>query len=121
MPELTQFGNSAKASLPILPVRYAVLPKRVSVSMHEGVGSEGVTQIGLTQHNYGLHTLRVGCLYLFYVKGARGNLVVAVTSSGPLIQRLAGHKGYVLFPEKLPTFTKSIKTRNGAGKCRRPG
>jgi hypothetical protein len=69
----TKCANCEKAGLPILPVRYAVLPKLVSASMPEGIGGEGVTQIALTQHSYGLRTLRAGWLYLFYVKGARGN------------------------------------------------
>jgi hypothetical protein len=69
----TKCANCEKAGLPILPVRYAVLPRMVSARMPEGISGEGVTQIGLTQHDYGLRTLRKGWIYLFYVKGARGN------------------------------------------------
>ena len=64
--------NCEKAGLAILPARYAVLPKMVGASMPEGIKGDGVTQIGLTQHAYGLRTLREGWVYLFYVKGARG-------------------------------------------------
>ena len=68
----TKCANCEKAGLPILPVRYAVLPRMVSARMPEGISGEGVTQIRLTQHDYGLRTLREGWVYLFYVKGARG-------------------------------------------------
>jgi hypothetical protein len=69
----TKCANCEKAGLPILPVRYAVLPKIISASMPDGISGEGVTQVGLTQHKYGLRTLRQGWVYLFYVEGARGN------------------------------------------------
>ena len=71
MSTITQCPNCGKAGLAILPARYAVLPKMVGASMPEGIKGEGVTQIGLTQHAYGLRTLREGWVYLFYVKGAR--------------------------------------------------
>ncbi|WP_301952116.1 T6SS effector BTH_I2691 family protein [Burkholderia sp. S171] len=69
----TKCANCEKAGLPILPVRYTVVPRMVSASMPEGIGGEGVSEIALTQHSYGLRTLRAGWVYLFYVKGARGN------------------------------------------------
>jgi hypothetical protein len=47
--------------------------------------------------------------------GATGaNLVVAVTSSGPLIQRLAGRKGYVVFLEKVATGISDATARQAA-------
>ena len=133
MSKITQCANCEKAGLPILPVRYAVLPKMVSASTPEGISGEGVTQIGLTQHDYGLRTLREGWVYLFYLKGARGNayweayevtedgllwkganLVIAVTSSGSLIQRLAGRKGYVVILKKIATGISDASARQAA-------
>lgn len=64
--------NCEKGGLPILPVRYTVLPKTVSAKLPEGITGESVTSVALTEHNYGLRTLREGWLYLFYTKGPRG-------------------------------------------------
>ncbi|MGS1054457.1 T6SS effector BTH_I2691 family protein [Burkholderia glumae] len=64
--------NCEKGGLPILPVRYTVLPKTVSAKFPAGITGEGITGVTLTQHNYGLRTLREGWLYLFYSQGPRG-------------------------------------------------
>lgn len=65
--------NCKKSGLPILPVRYTVLPKTVTAKLPGGMSGTGVTNIELHEHHYGLRTLREGWLYLFYVKGARGS------------------------------------------------
>ncbi|QTD93119.1 T6SS effector BTH_I2691 family protein [Burkholderia anthina] len=64
--------NCEKGGLPILPVRYTVLPKTISAKMPAGITGEGITGVTLTEHNYGLRTLREGWLYLFYAQGPRG-------------------------------------------------
>jgi hypothetical protein len=57
---------------------------------------------------------------LYGVKGIVGlastgaNLVVAVSSSGPLIQRLAGRKGYVVFLEKVAGGISDAAARQAA-------
>jgi hypothetical protein len=66
-------ANCKKTGLPILPVRYTVLPKTVSAKLPGGISGTDVTNIELHEHHYGLRTLREGWLYLFYVKGARGS------------------------------------------------
>ncbi|AKM03758.1 T6SS effector BTH_I2691 family protein [Burkholderia pyrrocinia] len=65
-------ANCEKTGLPILPVRYAVLPKTVKAKMPAGIVGDRVTTVGLTEHQYGLRTLRDGWLYLLYEVGARG-------------------------------------------------
>ncbi|WP_144111321.1 T6SS effector BTH_I2691 family protein [Paraburkholderia sp. BCC1886] len=65
-------GNCEKTGLPILPVRYAVLPQTVNAKLPGGISGKSVTDVALSSHHYGLRTLREGWLYLFYVKGARG-------------------------------------------------
>ncbi|MFM0498907.1 T6SS effector BTH_I2691 family protein [Paraburkholderia caffeinilytica] len=66
-------ANCKKTGLPILPVRYTVLPKTVTAKLPGGISGTGVTNIELHEHHYGLRALREGWLYLFYVKGARGS------------------------------------------------
>ncbi|MBN3725185.1 T6SS effector BTH_I2691 family protein [Burkholderia sp. Ac-20379] len=79
--------NCDKTGLPILPVRYTVLPKAVNARMPAGLTGDRVTEVGLAEHHYGLRTLREGWLYLFYEVGARGNNyweAYKVTSDGRL-------------------------------------
>ncbi|KVL01649.1 T6SS effector BTH_I2691 family protein [Burkholderia territorii] len=64
--------NCEKGGLPILPVRYTVVPKIVSAKFPAGITGEGITGVTLTEHNYGLRTLREGWLYLFYSQGPHG-------------------------------------------------
>ncbi|NIF81681.1 hypothetical protein F3J20_30675 [Paraburkholderia sp. Cy-641] len=66
-------ANCEKNGLPILPVRYTVLPKTVKAKIPAGITGARVTDVGLKEHQYGLRTLREGWLYLFYEVGARGN------------------------------------------------
>ncbi|CAB3732338.1 hypothetical protein LMG22037_05696 [Paraburkholderia phenoliruptrix] len=72
-PTEQQCANCKKTGLPILPVRYTVLPKTIAARLPGGISGTGVTNIELHEHHYGLRTLREGWLYLFYVKGARGS------------------------------------------------
>lgn len=69
----TQCANCQKTGLPILPVRYTVLPSTVSAKIPAGISGHGVTDVALSEHRYGVRILREGWLYLFYVKGARGS------------------------------------------------
>jgi hypothetical protein len=66
-------ANCEKTGLPILPVRYTVLPKTVKAKIPAGITGDRVTSIELHEHQYGVRTLRQGWLYLFYEVGARGN------------------------------------------------
>jgi hypothetical protein len=52
--------NCEKTGLPILPVRYSVLPKSVKAVMPEGISGARVTDVALDAHHYGLRTLREG-------------------------------------------------------------
>jgi hypothetical protein len=65
-------ANCEKTGLPILPVRYAVLPNTIKAKMPAGIVGDRVTNVSLSEHQYGLRTLRDGWLYLFYEVGARG-------------------------------------------------
>ncbi|MGS1001626.1 T6SS effector BTH_I2691 family protein [Burkholderia glumae] len=65
-------ANCEKTGLPILPVRYAVLPKNAHLKLPAGITGKGMTDIALQEHQYGLRTLREGWLFVFYERGARG-------------------------------------------------
>jgi hypothetical protein len=65
--------NCEKTGLPILPVRYSVLPKNVKAVIPGGISGVRVTDVALDAHHYGLRTLREGWVYLFYEIGARGH------------------------------------------------
>ncbi|KVO84484.1 hypothetical protein WL30_02755 [Burkholderia ubonensis] len=73
MDTANQCANCEKTGLPILPVRYTVVPNTVAAKLPAGIGGHGVTDVKLTEHRYAVRTLRAGWLYLFYVKGARGS------------------------------------------------
>jgi hypothetical protein len=64
--------NCYKTGLPILPVRYSVLPKKVKAVIPGGISGARVTDVALDAHHYGLRTLREGWVYLFYEVGPRG-------------------------------------------------
>lgn len=79
--------NCEKTGLPILPVRYSVLPKNVKALMPKGINGARVTDVALNAHHYGLRTLREGWVYLFYEVGPRGSRyweAYKVTSDGRL-------------------------------------
>lgn len=65
--------NCLKTGLAILPLRYAVLPRKVKAVMPAGIRGARVTDVALDAHHYGLRTLREGWVYLFYETGPRGN------------------------------------------------
>ncbi len=64
--------NCYKTGLPILPVRYSVLPKSVKAVIPEGIRGARVIDVALDAHHYGLRTLREGWVYFFYEVGPRG-------------------------------------------------
>lgn len=79
--------NCEKTGLPILPVRYSVLPKDVRAVIPKGINGTRVTDVALDAHHYGLRTLRKGWVYLFYEVGPRGSRyweVYKVTEDGRL-------------------------------------
>lgn len=65
--------NCKKTGLPILPVRYTVLPTLGAPILPGGIHGKGVTDVEIKEHRYGLRTLRDGWLYLFYIVGPRGS------------------------------------------------
>ncbi|MFL9870034.1 T6SS effector BTH_I2691 family protein [Paraburkholderia megapolitana] len=65
--------NCKKTGLPILPVRYTVLPTLGAPILPGGIHGKGVTDVEIKEHRYGLRTVREGWLYLFYVVGPRGS------------------------------------------------
>lgn len=65
MTQQTKCDNCEKSGLPILPVRYAVLPKTVGAKLPPGIAGKGMTDIALQEYQYGLRTLREGWLFVF--------------------------------------------------------
>lgn len=60
--------------LPILPVRYTVVPKDVSPALPGWASAERVKSVDIgADFKYALRTVRTGFIYLFYEKHARGN------------------------------------------------
>ena len=87
MTEPNKCDNCQKTGLPILPVRYAVLPKAVGAKLPAGITGKGTTDVALHEHQYGLRTLREGWLFLFHERAARGRnhwQAYRVTSDGRL-------------------------------------
>lgn len=79
--------NCEKTGLPILPLRYTVLPKTVKATIPAGIAGHRVTDVALAEHKYGLRTLREGWVYLYYEVGARGSQyweIYQVTADGRL-------------------------------------
>ncbi|WP_069267623.1 T6SS effector BTH_I2691 family protein [Paraburkholderia nodosa] len=105
--------NCEKTGLAILPVRYTVLPKDVKAQMPGGLSGERVTGVGLTDHHYGVRTLREGWIYLFYEVGARGSQyweVYKVTADG----RLWKHD---LASPASPTLSGETRTDPACAQC----
>lgn len=64
----------SSSGLPILPVRYTVMPTRITPSLPGWAGGNQVTSVPLAgDYHYALRTLRSGYVYLFYAKNARGS------------------------------------------------
>ncbi|UXY16958.1 hypothetical protein N8I74_08100 [Chitiniphilus purpureus] len=75
--------------LPILPVRYTVVPKAVTPALPGWAkGALDINSVKLQgDYHYALRTLREGFVYLFYEKGPRGNNYwecFSVTANGEL-------------------------------------
>ncbi|CAJ0820925.1 T6SS effector BTH_I2691 family protein [Ralstonia flaminis] len=89
----SQFCEQCKATgLPILPVRYAVVPKNINPALPDWVSGDRVKSVALgDDFQYALRTLRTGYLYLFYDKNARGSKqweCYAVGEDGSLTRQL---------------------------------
>jgi len=60
--------------LPIMPVRYAVVPKNIQPALPQWASGERVTSVDIgPDFQYALRVSRTGYIYLFYDKSARGN------------------------------------------------
>lgn len=61
------------SGLPIMPVRYTVVPKAVALALPAWAGGDRVTSVALgSEFKYALRTLREGYVYIFYEKNMRG-------------------------------------------------
>jgi len=71
---MSQLCKACQASgLPIMPVRYAVVPKAVAAKLPAWAEGTRVKDIALgDEFHYALRTIRAGYVYLFYSKNARG-------------------------------------------------
>ncbi|MFC7421596.1 T6SS effector BTH_I2691 family protein [Iodobacter arcticus] len=71
---MSQLCKACQASgLPIMPVRYAVVPKTVTAKLPAWAEGTRVKDIALgDEFHYALRTIRAGYVYLFYSKNARG-------------------------------------------------
>jgi len=60
--------------LPILPVRYTVVPKEITPALPAWASGDRVKAVDIgADFKYALRTMRTGFIYLFYEKHARGN------------------------------------------------
>jgi hypothetical protein len=68
-------ANCNTTGLPILPVRYTVVPAALNPTFPNGITGKRVKDVALDpkQYQYALRTLRGGFVYLFYAKGPRGS------------------------------------------------
>lgn len=77
--------------LPILPVRYAVVPKDISIKLPDWAGARRVKDVNLgSDYHYALRTLRSGYLYVFYDKNQHGANqwdCYTVTDDGRLVKQ----------------------------------
>jgi hypothetical protein len=84
--------NCNKSGLAILPVRYALVPKKIEATLPTSLGAK-VTDVKLAHHKYALRTLRQGFFYLFYEKHARGSHIkweaYSVSAAGTLWKQLS--------------------------------
>ncbi|PTU70300.1 T6SS effector BTH_I2691 family protein [Chromobacterium haemolyticum] len=89
---MSQLCKACQASgLPIMPVRYAPVPKTVKAALPAWACADKVKDIALdADFHYAMRTLRAGFVYLFYSKHARGfNLweCYSVTEDGVLLKQ----------------------------------
>jgi hypothetical protein len=75
--------NQCKATgLPILPVRYTVVPKEVNPGLPSWASGDRVKSVDVgTDFKYAMRTMRTGFIYLFYEKHARGKKYWSATAS----------------------------------------
>ncbi|WP_439893595.1 T6SS effector BTH_I2691 family protein (plasmid) [Ralstonia sp. 25C] len=109
----SQFCDQCKATgLPILPVRYAVMPKSIKPGLPDWAGGDRVKNVSLGEDfHYVLRTLRTGYLYLFYDKNARGSKqweCYAIGDDGSLTRQLTPQSAQ---PQSTPVLQCS---RHGA-------
>lgn len=90
-PPISLCEQCKATGLPILPVRYAVVPKNINPALPAWASGDRVTSVALgDDFQYALRTLRTGYLYLFYAKNARGSKqweCYAVGEDGSLIRQ----------------------------------
>lgn len=89
---MSQLCKACQASgLPIMPVRYAPVPKTVKAALPAWACADKVKDIALdADFHYALRTLRAGFVYLFYAKHARGSNLwecYSVTEDGVLLKQ----------------------------------
>ena len=61
--------------LPILPVRYTVVPKNVKATLPKWASGDRIKSVKIgSEFHYALRTLRTGFVYLFYQTNARGSM-----------------------------------------------
>ena len=89
---MSQLCKECQASgLPILPARYAPVPKSVQASLPGWATAARVKDVALGDNlHYALRTLRAGYVYLFYSKHARGSKLwecYSVTEDGLLLKQ----------------------------------
>lgn len=89
---MSQLCKACQASgLPIMPVRYAPVPKTVKATLPAWACADKVKDIALdADFHYALRTLRAGFVYLFYSKHARGSNLwecYSVTEDGILLKQ----------------------------------
>jgi hypothetical protein len=64
----------SSSGLPILPVRYTVVPTTTTPALPGWASGDQVSSVALgSDYHYALRTLRAGYLYLFYAENARGS------------------------------------------------
>ncbi|MEO2217992.1 T6SS effector BTH_I2691 family protein [Chromobacterium vaccinii] len=89
---MSQLCKECQASgLPILPARYAPVPKSVQAGLPGWATAARVKDVALGDNlHYALRTLRAGYVYLFYSKHARGSKLwecYSVTADGLLLKQ----------------------------------
>lgn len=97
--------NQCKATgLPILPVRYTVVPGNLKLQRPAWAGGDRVVSVDSGPYKYALRILRQGFVYLFYERHARGNDIwecYGVGQDGALINQ---HSTAMARPQTEPVL-----------------
>ncbi len=97
--------NCRASGLPILPVRYAVVPSAIAQGLPGWVSGERVASTPLdAEFKYALRTMRAGYIYLFYSKNQYGPNVwecYVVTADGQLSKQPAALMAADQPPDKI--------------------